>query len=588
MAKKKQTNIIQDILDEKRYYESATQDYRDAWYDCYKHYQFYLDPSKNPYVSKNYIPKVHDAVERLTAFLVARDPSLTVIPQGEADSDLAKFMSKLIDFQWGQTMDMKPKIQKWVKAAILFGTGISKVCWRTKTEMKKVRKEVDVNMMGEEQEPIKTTTKEKVVTYDDPHFEPVHIFDFYIDPLAPSVEAAKSVIHRTIVSISELKKNPAYKDVDKVKPQRNVYYNNTKDKDSSAITNTFDIDNTTSEPNTLDVVEVLERWTDERVVTIANPNDPVILRDAPNPYEHGMKPFVSINYKSNPFPNRFYGVGAVEQILQVQKTMNSLTNQTVDNAKLILNNMFKLRRGANINKKQTTSKPGGYIEVDDMDDVQPLPTPDLKGSAFNLYKQLDIEFQQSTGVTDLSKGMNETDTTATETIIRDRNAGAILNMFKENIEHGIKQIGELIIQLDMQYIQNTRSIRVFDTDEQKYEFVEFTGDQIRGNYDLDVKADSTLSQSKAVLQKQLLDMLRIVGSDPEMQGRINKAEVYKQWMEYAGYPEIDRYFNEEAVAPPGMMPPTPDPTEPVAEASAPKTSDLLQEAFNPMMEGQNV
>ena len=180
--KKKKTisGIVKEVLDEKKYYESATQEYRNAWYDVYKHYQFYLDPTKNPWVSKNYIPKVHDAIERLTAFLVARNPAITVIPQGDNDSDLAKFMSKLVEFQWTNTMDMKPKIQKWVKSAILFGTGIGKVYWRTKTEMKKIKQEVPINLMGEQVGTTKETVKGKDITYDDPCFEPVNIFDFYV------------------------------------------------------------------------------------------------------------------------------------------------------------------------------------------------------------------------------------------------------------------------------------------------------------------------------------------------------------------------------------------------------------------------
>ena len=39
---------------------------------------------------------------------------------------------------------------------------------------------------------------------------------------------------------------------------------------------------------TKDLVEVLEYWTPERVITVANRN--VVLRDRPNPFWHGRLP----------------------------------------------------------------------------------------------------------------------------------------------------------------------------------------------------------------------------------------------------------------------------------------------------------
>jgi hypothetical protein len=542
--KQKKEDIGAEILKEKRHFEELTAKQRKNWEDLYDLYNGVLPASKHKSLSRNFVPKVHQAVETMASFLVGNNPSLFVTPVGVDDDDKARFMQRLLEFQWEHDLNMKPKVLVWVKSAILFGVGVMKVGWDTKK--------------------------------DGPFAYPLNIGDFYTDPFERDLQNATRVIERLVLPIEHVEK---MYDVKGLKP---VGITGQGERDSSMFDNT-DFD--TVDREVIQKIELLERWTPEEVVTVAvqygtkddKPAEvPKVLRRIKNPY--GFVPYVSVHYKDSPLPNRFYTIGAIEPVAKTQKRMNQLVNQIVDNVNLILSPAAKVRRGSGIDPRQMQLFPGKTLFMNNIQqDLDFVVVPDTTSTGFRLLQYLDGEFQRGTSVTDIRQGIDSPDT-ATGARIQQANLNTTTTLVKENVEHAVGIVGQLLAKLNIKNISSMRAIRIFDPEE-VFDFERQTGvrpedpfnglplepgpeeradiqrngrvfridkGDLDGDYDIAVRADSTLLQSKDVLRKQLLDFvtfLSSIGVKPDVQ---KLADI---WGQLSGIPNAHALIERQPEVP---------------------------------------
>lgn len=529
----KEKEAIDLVMKDRDAYYEATRDYRAKWRESYDNYKMSRSESSDPYRANVFVPVTFWSVETIVPRLVGQNPTVTAHPVDEEDVPKARFLSRIIDVQWRKEMGMFDKVVSFAKSAALFGTGVMKMYWQGKA--------------------------------DRPHADVLNLFDFYCNPLIPSIDEMPSVIHRSFVPQSSLTKEAGYKNMEFVSDSSPMKFSDSSDRDSDSIGHT-DLNEVTTVPSG-DLVEILEWWSDERVITVANPGDtPVLIRDMDNPFEHGKKPFVSYQLNHDAAPNRFYGSGIGDELLDIQDTVNTSMNQIIDNINLSINQMMKVRRGANIHPLELISRPGGVVHVDNLADIEPMVMPDRTGAAQQLQQQLLFYAQNMTGATDLARGLGATDT-ATGIAIRDKNVGTRFNLMLRGLEEAIEQMGDLIAKLDMQFLTEKKVAR-FDVRELTPDelelfpeirdvkrglvFVKFDKDDIKGNYDIEVNVDSTTSMDKGVLQKQLLDFLAIAGSDPNI--KIRRKDIYERMLSFMGFSDAGNFFEEEEVPVPEESP----------------------------------
>ena len=534
-----ESTLISSVIETYEAYADQTQGLRSDWEDIYKAWQLYLDDSKYPWRSKLYVPLLMWTIETITPRLISNYPSISAKGVEKEDDVKGKFISKFLDFQFRNTMDMRKKLMQATKSMLLYGVGIGKITWETRTrEYQKKKKFLKV---------LKYQKKVKETLYDDPVFEPCSIFDIYTDPKSPTLAESEWVIQRFEMNLSELKK--------KTKIYENLEYVTAADtlneNDGGETSSTLDsVDLSSSSKSGSKKVVLLEAWSNDRVVTIANPdNGGVLLRDMENPYEHGMKPFIEMHCFDSPEPNRFYTPGVGTVVIDLQHGLNTTANQMIDNINLSINKMFKMRRGANINRAELVTRPGGVIQVDDLQDLQEFQVQSIDTSAKYLLDTYLYWAQNTTGATDLARGLDVRGT-ATEASIQDKNTNTRFSLLQTAVSEFIAQAGKMILKLDQQYIQNTRTIRIFDDEWRKDVYIYFGEGELDGDFDLEVQADSTVLMDKAVMNKQLLDSFGIFGRDPEV--RLNKQEAAKRWYENAGFNDVDSLFMEEQTQPQGQ------------------------------------
>lgn len=550
------------VLKEKKYYEESTRSIRDGWDDLHDLYIGKLPPAKHKSLSRNFIPKAHQAVETLASFLAGNNPSLFVTPVGESDDDKARFMAKLLEFQWVHDLHAKPKVLTWVKSAILFGVGVMKVGWDADT--------------------------------DAPFIYPVNIGDFYTSPYERDLQKTHSVIERLILPIDYVEKKYG------VKGLIPLGTSNTNLLDSTV----FDVKEIDPVSRTMEQrVELLERHTLQDIITVivqpAKDKDGNVSQRGMNvrkvQNKKGFIGYVSLHYKDSPLPNRFYTIGAIAPVARTQKRMNATLNQMTDNINLMMNPYAKVRRGSAIDTRELVLFPGRAVYMGDIQrDLEWGVVPDTTNTGYKLLQYLDGEFQRGTTVTDIRQGEGGSNTAA-EARIQQANLNVTTSLVKENVEDAIAQLGTFLAKLNIQNINSARSIRIFDPGE-VFDFEVLTSQRppnpltpaqplpmsaleqqdiqrvgrvfrfnkgdLDGDYDIRVQADSTLMQNRDVLRKQMQDWLSFLSG---LGVQINTEKATKDWGSISGIADAAKYIDKTPKSPP---PPKPEDQAKVLQALA--------------------
>ena len=121
-------------------------------------------------------------------------------------------------------------------------------------------------------------------------------------------------------------------------------------------------------------------------------------------------------FRCYPRTNFYYGIGVPELIRDLQRVLNGIVNQRMDNVSLILNRMWKYRAGM-VNPKLLVSRPGGAVPVtgDVRGSLEPIETPDVTQSSYAEQQNIGEYIQKSTGAADIFFGTtNKFNETATE------------------------------------------------------------------------------------------------------------------------------------------------------------------------------
>jgi len=525
--------------------------YEQRWDRWYRMYRSYRDRKKYDYKANLFVPYSFWVIEtempRIISTIFASSPFVEVVPREQSDVGNADAVEKLLDFQLMTKIGIVPKMVNLVKQSLIYGTSVAKVYWRKETRKRKVKKMVSVQnpiidsftsmVTGWEAGQREETVTGEYTYYDDPDIDVIDLYDFYKDPGANSIEEARWCIHRTIVPLDHLKDHE--KKVDNFGNESGVYINIDKVEDDfrgtdSAVSKrlqTIGLDDIyKSQDKKTKMVELLEYWENERVIVVANRK--TVIRDEETPYWHMNKPFIEV--VDQPVPQEFYGIGELEPIESLQREMNDLRNQRMDNVNLILNRMMLIRRGAGIDR--IISQPGGKIMTNDMNAFQFLQPPDVTASSYNEAGEIGKDIQNVTGVTSYASGINESGQTKTAggINIMQQAASARFNLKIRLIESMfLEPMCRMIIALDQQFIDKGRSIRILG-EGKAAEIRQIRPEEIQGEYDF-TPVGSAMQGNREIRLQQMIGLKKVLADDPTIkQGNFNK-----RILKYSGEPAVE-------------------------------------------------
>lgn len=444
-------------------------------------YRSYINPQNYPNKARVFDPRVFRVIETVTPRMVANEPSGSFYPQEEGDMAVSHILNSLVKYDWRRA-EMFPKLVSFVKSMLIFGTSFGRVYYDYRESEKKrmVPKKVEGQMIWtpEHSETIKVTA------FDGPNFETLNIYDCFPDPNAYDIHTMRWFIYRRFKTLDELKEENTrkggefYQDLDKLeklvadkaKGKKKGYRPEDlqfREHRRVMLSTEEKIGEDESNPD----IVVLRRFTKDRWTDYC-PEFDLILRDTPNPYFHGELPIVyGVDYI---YPGELYGMGEIEPIERIQRAINAVLNQRLDNVQLTLNTMWKIKKGAGVDEHTLVSAPGNVVKTNDMTAVEPIQVPDVTGATFvQTMNYLTASLQNGSGITDYTVGINSSQNTvndtATGTRLIQQEANAQFKLKIQLFSHMvIQRIANQWKDLRIQYTTEPQVLRIVGSEAIKY------------------------------------------------------------------------------------------------------------------------
>lgn len=453
----KDKTILDIVTDRFKVLDKKRVEFDAMWLRYYKIYRSIIAEEYKKDVGANiFVPYVFNIVEtvkpRIVTTMLAARPYIGLVSLEDSKADNAEVMTNFMDYQMNHKMCFTQITSNAVISALIYGTGITKQTWRM-IERNKKRRIPSVSAEGVKVGYEIVTENKKV--YDDPYIENIDIFDFYVDPFIESIDDQPDCIHRYICSRSEMKK--ILRKLDKPDSMlADIMEGSSETNTPTGVVRRMTENNISSEGEKSDSVEILEYYTDDDWIIIANRS--VVINAEENPYWHGKKPFaklVDINV-----PGEFYGIGEIEPVEYLQHELNTMRNQRVDNVNVSINKMFSILRGSDIDTEQLITRPGGFIEVDSHDDIKEIEFKDVTQNAYQEDTMVKDDIDKTSGVFDYTRGASgaRRETATTATILSD----ASNERFKLKVlmfeSTWLVELGRQISELNQQFIDTDRVV----------------------------------------------------------------------------------------------------------------------------------
>lgn len=316
----------------KRHYDMSREDLDARIPDFNKKdelFRSHINENGWPYSAMVFDPRVFTVIYEKSARLLANKPKGRMTPREGGDVLGAKINNAILDFQWddSERVDGEPMLSKWARMdmnARKYGASFALVPWHYER-------------------------RDKGVWYDGPNFKPWNNRDVLHNPSYSSIQ--KWIQLREWVTLEELqkvndssKKKPIYKNLDIIRDSLSKEAKGGGDMRSTAWqSKNLSIKGLTDfrgRDEVFKTFEFITEYREDRWISFA-PKYGVILRDIPNPYNHGRIPVVQLKYY--PIDEDIYGLSEIEPIEKLQKALNALICQYLDSVNMNLYTPMKVR-----------------------------------------------------------------------------------------------------------------------------------------------------------------------------------------------------------------------------------------------------
>jgi hypothetical protein len=371
--------------------------------------------------------------------------------------------------------------------------------------------------------------------------------DIYMDPTCKdNMDECQFVIHRYESSLSMLKADGRYKNLDKVMvglneavnspdgyvPEDPTYFRFQDDPRKKIIVHEYwgyyDVDGD-------GIVEpIVCAWTSD-----------VIIRLEKNPYPDGKLPFVVAPYISVPF--QMQGESPSELLSDTQKVKTAILRGIVDNMAQSTNGQIGTKKGTfdPLNRKRFLA--GQNFEYNTTaSDIWQGNFNEIPSAAFNMFTLMSNEAESNSGVKSFSGGISGNALGGTATGARgalDATAARRLDIVRNISENLIKPLLRKWMAYNAEFLDDEQVFRITND-----EFVSVKRDDLTGVIDIDIQVST--SEDNAAKAQELAFLLQTLG--PSEDPGIRKI-IMSEIMRLHKLPDVAKMVNEYQPQPDPMQ-----------------------------------
>lgn len=248
-----------------------------------------------------------------------------------------------------------------------------------------------------------------------------------------------------------------------------------------------------------DDVCVYDTW---RVVVVAG-NRVLMDEDADELWSHGKHPYV--RYVPHEV-GEFWGFSIVEMLAPSQLSINRLLGALQLNVELVGNPIFIEGSRSGMQRQRVTNKPGSRHTVNDNSRADWLNPPQVHPMMMGLIEWYIKEMERVSGLSAITRGSTPSGRNAQGVLDSVQEASFVrIRMALRNLEYSLREAGNLIASLIVEYYDEPRFVAIVGTDGTKsmralkarHFYVPTEAGQQPMKYTLQVTAGSQLATSPA-------------------------------------------------------------------------------------------
>ena len=490
---------------------------------------------------------------------VTGDDIVKCTPSTAKSTNVARKAELLLNYQFCRDFDRYHFVSDSFKILQREGTVIGKVSWEFEEEEVEVEVPVEGLIPVQDPEQYRQMVAQGMPPYEmgvvgsefqmqmqtvvnRPRVEIVRNSMLWIDPTAENtIEDAKFVIYKYKSSLSELRADGRYKNLDSIKEGGEIIY----DTESPY----YNDETFTFEDKPRQQVEVVEYWGDYDMNEdgIAEPIvctwvGDTIIRMEDNPMPDKKHPFVSCAYDSQPFS--IYGFGIGDVISVDQKIKTGIKRAMLDTLDASTNGMRGIKKGTlDVINKGKFSRGENFEYLGSNNDIWEGSFNSIPADVLGFYGMIDGEIQTQTGVTvdGQTNGSNALGTSKTGAL----NAVALreIDVSRNYKESFLIPILRKWYSMNAEWMEPGQAIRITDD-----EFTEIDPSDLQGR--IDIKMNISTPEVDNEKSNNIAFMLQTLGQSlpPEITNMLLSAQA-----ELKDMPELAKAIREYK--------PQPDPFE---------------------------
>jgi hypothetical protein len=528
--------------------EQFSQSYNDKIERRYRSYRGIAEKQRaevDAWRSNLTTPYILQTVEGMLATMLDPNPAWKVTPRPQPFESLEVILARMGGgkvasnaLQWAMDNDDFPLKQRpFMQQDLIAGKTIAKTGWKTRKTKRMVLTPVEAQIIDEygtviDSFPSTSEEEQDVTTFDGPCMIVRDVRDWFRPESATTVDDAAWIIDRSWETYDDLmakQRAGLYKGVEQLKESRDIATQTEYTEREYMLRN---------QNRRKGLIEVLEYWTDERVVTIGNRM--VVLQDIPNPYNHGRKPFVVCSAMPDAF--QMDGISTVEALAQLQSMLWTIQNQGLDALRMNGNPITLIRSDVD-DPDAFEPFPGAQWFVEDPGQVTQLPLdPNVGNITIQREQLIKGDLQNIMGGLPMAGGVSGgsiDQETATGMSIITSIAQKIIQARKQHYTWAYEQIGEHFLQLMGQMMRKDRAISVMGKGGERQLLVISPLD-LQGDFDVKISVmdDSLMRQERRAEEQAKLQTAANVSQIIPL----NMKAFMEDFLESYGVTATEKYF----------------------------------------------